>query len=50
MTPVGSSPRINSAEIAAQIDLAKLIVYELSDVPGQIVVPGEQSGGKRSVK
>ena len=42
MTPVGSGPRINPAEIAAQIDLAELIVYELSDVPGQIVVPAEQ--------
>lgn len=32
MTPVRSGPRINPSEIAAQIHLAELIVYELSDV------------------
>jgi hypothetical protein len=39
VTPVRSGPRVDPAEIAAQVHLAKLIVYEFSNVPGQIVVP-----------
>lgn len=39
MTPVRPGPRVHSTEIATQVNLAQLIMYELSHVPGQIVMP-----------
>lgn len=39
VTPVRLGPGIDPAQVAAQVHLSQLIVYELPDVPGQIVVP-----------
>ena len=40
MGPLGGGPGGGELDVGAQVHLVQLVVNELSDVPGEVIVPG----------
>lgn len=47
MRPRALPPRRDVAQVVREVDAVQLVVDELADVPGEVVVPGEEGRKER---